>query len=184
MTAVKAFLHFVWVAACLLANAADAHEGHDDATPGIPAVLDGGAPRVEANSDLFEIVAVIDSGVMTVYLDRYATNDPIVNAKIDVEIGAAKGVAQPNADGTYTFKDPLLSRPAQLPVTFAIAAGSEGDLLTAEVVIADPDTPNAHASSAYPWKMWLWTVGGLIPISMIASRLWLRRRQRNMEIVK
>ena len=184
MTAVRTLLHCAWIAACLLANAANAHEGHDDAAPGMPAVLDGGAPRVEANSDLFEIVAVIESGVMTLYLDRYATNEPITNAAIDVEIGAAKGVAEPNADGTYTFKDPLLARPAQLPVTFAIAAGSEGDLLTAEVVIADPNTPNSHASSAYPWKLWLWTVGGLIPISMIASRLWLRRRRRNKEITK
>jgi hypothetical protein len=184
MIAVRGLLHFAWVAACLLAIAAHAHEGHDDAAPGIPAVLDGRAPRVEASSELFEIVAVIDSGVMTLYLDRYATNAPIADATIDVEIGAVKGVAQPNTDGTYTFKDPLLARPAQVPVTFAIAAGSEGDLLTAEVVIADPNVSNAHASPAYPWKSWLWIVGGLIPISMIASGVWLRRHHRNMEIAK
>lgn len=182
MTVIRALLHCAWVAISLLAFAAHAHEGHDDATPGVSAAIAGGVPRVAANSDLFEIVGVVDNGVMTLFLDRYATNEPIANAKIDIEIGAVKGAAQPNADGTYTFKHPLLVQPAQLPITFAIAAASDSDLLTAEVVIPDPNALTTHAAPAALWKSWWWIGGGLLLLSLIAGAWWLHHRQHNPEL--
>ncbi|MEP7181252.1 MAG: hypothetical protein ABI886_03580 [Betaproteobacteria bacterium] len=181
MTVVRVLLHCAWVALSLLAFAAYAHEGHDDSTPGVPAAIAGGVPRVEANSDLFEIVGVIDNGTMTLFLDRYSTNEPIANAKIDVEIGSVNGVAQQNVDGTYTFKHALLVQPAQLPITFAIAAVGESDLLTAAVVIPDLTADGAHSTAAPQWKWWWWVAGGLHLLGMIALAWLLLRRHRAKE---
>ncbi len=184
MTAVRALLFSAWVATSLLASAARAHEGHDDAASPMPMAPGGGIPRVEAYSDLFEIVGVVNNGVMTLFLDRYATNDPITNAKIDIELGAAKGSAQPNPDGTYTFKHAALSQPAQLPVTFAIAVGSDADLLTAELVIVDPNAGSAHSTATPLWKSWWWAAGGLLLLGMISVAWLLRRRQLGRESAK
>lgn len=76
---------------------ADAGHDHGDA----PAVAAGTAlPRVTSHSDLFELVGVVDRGEMTIFLDRYATNEPVKDATIDIEIGNIKGVATVQADGS------------------------------------------------------------------------------------
>ena len=58
-----------------------AEEGHDH---GNEAAVEQGAasPRFEAHSDLFELVGIAENGQLTVYLDRYAPNEPVVDAKV------------------------------------------------------------------------------------------------------
>ena len=71
---------------------ARAGPGHDHGDA--PAAAAGSAsPRVSAHSDVFKLVGVVDKGQMTIYLDRYATNEPVTDAKIEVETGSVKGVA-------------------------------------------------------------------------------------------
>ena len=88
---------------------ADAGHDHGDA----PAVAAGTTlPRVTSHSDLFELVGVVDKGEMTIFLDRYATNEPVKDAKIEIEIGNIKGIAAVQADGSYLFKNDVLASPA------------------------------------------------------------------------
>jgi hypothetical protein len=177
MTAIRVILFSAYVATSLLPNAARAHEGHDDAVPSASGTPGANVPRIEAQSDLFEIVGVVQNGVMTLFLDRYATNEPVVGAKIDVEAGSVKGAAQANQDGTYTFNNAALTHPGQLPVTFTIAAGSDSDLLAGELVIADPVADKAHANDDPLWKRWWWAGGALLLLTGIAIA-WLSRRRR------
>jgi cobalt-zinc-cadmium efflux system membrane fusion protein len=66
----------VWLAVSSLAGPAWAHEGHDhDAPP--PPVSKSIAPRGEAVSDAFELTAIPRDGKITLYLDRFRTNDPV-----------------------------------------------------------------------------------------------------------
>ena len=143
---------------CLSAGLAFAGPGRDH---GDAASAAGGtaSPRIAAHSDLFELVGIVENGQMTVYLDRYASNEPIANAKIEFESGAQKGVAQPQADGTYLIKFDALAKPGQLSFSFTIAAGTETDLLTGDLEIGDHHEDDHHeddhAETERPWWHWL-----------------------------
>ncbi len=177
MTAIRAILFFAYVTTNLLPGAARADAGHDHAAPAASGSPGASVPRLEAQSDLFEIVGVVQNGAMTLFLDRYATNDPVVGAKIDVEAGSIKGAAQANPDGTYTFKHAVLTQPGQLPVTFAIAAGADNDLLAGELLIADSAAPKAAANDDPLRKRWWWVAGALFLFAGIVIALWLRRQR-------
>ena len=61
------------------------HEGHSHgAEPAPPAAA---APRAEAQSDLFEIVAVLGPDRrLWLYLDRHATSEPVDGATVQVTL--------------------------------------------------------------------------------------------------
>jgi hypothetical protein len=177
MTAIRIFLFSLCIASSLSPTAARADAGHDHAAP----VASGGAgtsvPRVEARSDLFEIVGVVDGGAMKIFLDRYATNEPVPNAKIDIEAGPLKGAAEPKPDGTYAFKHAELTRPGLFPVTFTIVAGGDSDLLVGELVIADPNAATAQANDDPLRKRWWWVAGALFLLAGITTAWWSRRKR-------
>jgi hypothetical protein len=177
MTAIRVILFFAYVATSLLPSAARADAGHDHAAPAASGSPVANVPRVEAQSDLFEIVGVVQNGAMTLFLDRFATNDPVVGAKIDIEAGSVKGAAQANPDGTYTFNHAALTQAGQLPVTFAIVAGSDSDLLAGELVIADSAAAKVPASDDPLRKRWWWVAGALLLLAGIVIT-WRLRRQR------
>ena len=156
---------------CTAIAPALAGEGHNhDAAP---AGAEGQAsPRVQAHSDLFELVGVVEKGQMTVYLDRYATNEPVPNAKIEYEAGSNKGVAAPQPDGTYVVKFDALSKPGELPFSFTVSAGSDTDLLAAELHIEDPHAGETEA--ARPWARW--AAYGAAALALAAAALFARRK--------
>jgi hypothetical protein len=137
------------VSAISTVAAQDGH-GHDHDKP---AAAGTASPRVEAHSDLFELVGIVDKGQMTVYLDRYATNEPVLGAKLEYESGTNKGVAAPQADGTYLIKFDALAKPGELPFAFTVSAGSDTDLLAGDLALSDPhDHANEGTRS---WLQWL-----------------------------
>lgn len=164
-----------WLAMLVVAIGVHAHEGHDDTAS--PPISVGGAPRVEASSDLFEVVGVVDRGTMTIFVDRYATNEPVIDAKIDIDAGTAKGMAQASRDGTYTFAHAALAQPGTLPVTFTVASGADTDLLTGELVIVDANAPDSRTQTTPAWKATAWIAGSLILVGIVTALWWFRRRQ-------
>src|SRR4029453_9481812 len=78
------------VVAALLASpapVAQAHEGHDHG----PAEVATGpvAPRVSAHSDVYELIGILGGDRFFIYLDRFASNEPVTTADIAVTIGDA-----------------------------------------------------------------------------------------------
>ena len=175
MTAIRVILLSACMAISLQPVPARAHEGHDDAAPSASSMSGANVPRVEAQSDQFEIVGMVQNGVMTLFLDRFATNEPVIGAKIDIEGGPLKGTAQTNPDGTYTFKHAALTQLGQLPLTFTVTAGRDSDLLTGDLVIGDASAANVHANTDSSWRRWWWAAGGLAVLTGIAIA-WLSRR--------
>jgi hypothetical protein len=177
MKRIRAVLLFIFIAASLPSIAARADAGHDHAAPAASGAAGVGIPRLEAQSDLFEIVGVVEGDGMKIFLDRYATNEPVSNATIDIEAGSMKGSAQANPDGTYTFKDAALTRPGVFPVTFTIISGSDSDLLAGELVIADPAASKPRANDAPLRQVWPWVAGVLLLLAGIAVAWWSRRKR-------
>ena len=161
----------------LLTPAVWASPGHDHGDA--PAASVGTAsPRVTSHSDLFELVGVVEKGEMTIFLDRYATNEPVKDAKIDVEIGNIKGVAAVQPDGSYLFKNDVLAKPGELAVSFTVMAGKDADLLAGDLKIGSPVDDHAHDAADKPWMRWAAYAGGALLLIVIAAAV-LRRRKRS-----
>ena len=155
---------------------ASAGEGHDHGDAA-PVATGTGSPRVSSHSDLFELVGIVDAGAMTIYLDRYATNEPVTGATIEVEAGAAKGVATPQADGTYRFEHAAFKEATTLAVSFTVVAGADSDLLAGDLVLADEHAGHDHDHAARPWLSWAAYAGGVLALLVVAAAV--QRRKRN-----
>lgn len=144
-----------------------------------PAAAAGHAsPRMEAHSDLFELVGVVDKGQMTIYLDRYATNEPVLGARIEFESGPNKGAAIAQADGTYLIKFDALSQPGELPFAFTVSAGADTDLLAGEL-----DLKAAHEDHADAGRPWLrWTAYGIAGVLSLALVVFLARKYNSARV--
>lgn len=131
--------------ASLLSATAAAHEGHDHGAPAA-AVSAAGKPRLALHSDAYELVGVLRGGRLTLFLDRYASNEPVVDARIAVTIaGGAEVEATPTPDGTYVLASDQLAGAGPLELVVAITYPGGDDLL-----IGTLDRPAASAGPAVP----------------------------------
>lgn len=128
-----------------------AHGPNGEHLDGPPAAVAAGLaqPRFEAHSELFEIVGRIEASQLQLYLSRYETNEAVLKAQVEVELGATRAPALFDAEaGSYVLSDkPLLAalaKPGRHALVFTIAAGAETDLLDASLVVA------AHGEEAAP----------------------------------
>lgn len=138
------------------------------------------SPRVSNHSDLFELVGVVENSEMKIYLDRYASNEPVTDAKIEVEAGTAKGTAAPLADGSYSFKHELLGKAGTLSVSFVITAGQDTDLLGGDLVIADPQAGDGHLDANRPVLRWAAYAGAALLLATLAAAAWRQRRRQGL----
>ena len=63
---------------------ASAHEGHDEGPPAAGATPS--VPRLATASEAYELVATVNGGRLTIYLDRFKDNSPVIDANISVLI--------------------------------------------------------------------------------------------------
>jgi membrane fusion protein, heavy metal efflux system len=158
-----------------------AGEGHDHGDA--PAAAIGAtAPRVTSHSDLFELVGMVEGNALKIYLDHYATNAPVTDAKIEVEVGNIKGLATAQADSSYSFKSDVFAKPGELAVSFTVMAGKDTDLLAGELKIGKPADDHAHDHAhdpkAKPWLRWAAYASGALVLAVVAA-VALRRRKRS-----
>ncbi len=169
----------IFVAIAMFLTAAFAGEGHDHGDAA-PAATGTGSPRVSSHSDLFELVGIVDAGAMTIYLDRHATNEPVTGAKVEVEAGAAKGVATPQADGTYRFEHPVFKEAAALAVSFTVLAGLETDLLAGDLTLKESHGGHDDEHAARPWRRWAaYAAAGLALLAVAATLMRRKYNQRS-----
>jgi len=111
------------------------HEGHSHGDE--PAPPAAAAPRAEAHSELFEIVAVLGPDRrLWLYLDRHATAEPIDGATVQVTLdGEDLGAATRAGEAIYVLANPALERPGPRNLVFTITAGEDMDLLPATLEI-------------------------------------------------
>lgn len=166
-----------WFARCLLVLALspvtvfadEGHGGHGAPAAPPPAAL---APRVEAASEGFELVGILEGGKLILYLDRFATNQPVTDASIEIESGAFKATAQPSPEGVYSIDAAALTKPGQYPLVFTIRVAGDADLLSGTLGVPPP--PEV-LSQPRAWTEWLvWIAGALAALAGVA---WLLRRR-------
>jgi hypothetical protein len=160
-----------------LPPAARAGEGHDhgDAAPaaGGPAL-----PRFAASSEVFELVGVLDGKRLSLYLDRAADNQPVGNARIELEIGGARFEAAPHGQDEYEVE--LASAPPAgvLPVTATVTVGNEADLLAGELDLHAGETAAQARPARAAYAAWGAGALSMAALAFAARRVAASRRAR------
>lgn len=145
------------LAVLTLASPVRGHEGHDHGAPH-PAVSAQTAPRAEAQSALFELVAVARGPSLEIHLDRFDTNEPVVGATIEVETPAGPATAVIEGD-VYRLDAAWAGEPGTYDLIATVTSGTDIDFLTATLTIPEPAAPIVAASSG-------WLVGSALATEM------------------
>jgi membrane fusion protein, heavy metal efflux system len=106
-----------------------AHDGHDHGAPPTH-VSTTIAPRIDASSTLFEFIGVFREGKLTLYLDRFITNEPVRDAEIEVETPKGAVKASPNPDGTYYLDASFAAKGEKHDLIFTVTSAGDIDVLS------------------------------------------------------
>jgi hypothetical protein len=147
-----------------------------------PAAGSGAAllPRLQAQSEAFELVAELKGGELVVFVDRYATNEPVLEARLEVESSAHKALAVFRPErGDYAATGAgllaALAAPGEHPLVFTLTAGAESDLLDGTLIVAAADHGHGH-SHAVEYA----AIGGAVVLALLVGGavLWRWRHRR------
>ncbi|QCO16924.1 HlyD family efflux transporter periplasmic adaptor subunit (plasmid) [Azospirillum brasilense] len=131
-----------------------AHEGHAHGGEEPRPVVTTAAPTLETSSSDFELVAVAQGKTLLVHLDRFATNEPVNGATVEVSADGEAATASPvsGEEGVYRLDPSWLSKPGSHEVTVSITAADAADLLIGTLEIpagaAEAQTEGAQGVSA------------------------------------
>ena len=133
-----------------------AHEGEDhseDAKAG--AATSSAAPatsgRFFAQAGGLELVAAAEGHDLTVWIDQWADNAPVTNARVSVTIDGRSVEARP-INGTYILDAPTLDAPGPHRVSFAVTRGSMEQTMAGTLTVAAAPG-EAETGGAIPWRM-------------------------------
>lgn len=140
-------LAWALVAPFVCPSVAQAHGDHNAPAAGaaVPST-----PRFATESEAFELVGVLESGTtLRLWLDRWADNAPVRDARIELEIGSTKVTAAPAPDGNgYVATLPAALADGVHPVTATVIASGESDLLAAEIDVHAPTTSSGSPDAS------------------------------------
>lgn len=170
----KFFLQvFIFLVCALPAWAGgDSSDGHTHAAAE-PVVAAAMSPRATATSDEFEVVAVLEGRKLVLMVDRFASNEPVEKASVEVEGAGLKGVASEIAPGTYAM-DVATIPPGRHPLTITIEAGELTDLLSVTLDTSHVTVTEAHVHGRHEWLVW----GAAALLLIVAGALIILRRRK------
>ncbi|MBY0240905.1 MAG: hypothetical protein K2X55_16455 [Burkholderiaceae bacterium] len=145
----------------------------------------GSAPRVETFTELFELVGHLSGGELSILIDRYDTNEPVLNGKLEVQYQKLKAPATFHSDiGDYAVDDPAmlaaLSKPGKHPLLFTFTAGEESDLIEGTLEVPQAAGHDHHdAPYRQRWALTLSVIAALTAIGAVLVRR--RASQRSLK---
>lgn len=177
--------------AALLSLAVQAHEGDDHgAASGAASHSTLAEPRFVAESEAFELVGTLEGTRLVLWLDRWADNTPVRDARIELEVGGTKVEVRPRADDPgYEAQLPAPLPEGVHPVSAVIHVGNASDLVAGELDVhgaAQPPAASGAAArgAAARWSRPTqgvsqpWGAGAALLASAILAFAFLRRRAR------
>ena len=154
-----------------------AHEGEDhseEAKAEAAAVSASPATtgRFTAQAGGLEVVAAAQGHDLTIWIDQWADNAPITNARVNVTVDGRSIEAQP-IDGTYILDAPTLDAPGPHRLSFAVSRGDAKQTMTGTLNVAAA-APAADGGGV-PWRTVLLV---LLAAGVVAGALLLWRARR------
>lgn len=140
-----------------------------------------GLPRIEAHSEQFEIVGRLAASGLVLYVSRYETNEAVLGAQLDVELGNLKARAAFEAEpGSYRLSDKklldALNQPGNHSLVFTVTAGADSDLLDGTLAVAAHDDHDPAEGSGNGLRRGAAVVAGAVLLAGLAAVLLRRRR--------
>lgn len=171
-----------WAAACLLAVPALAVFAHGDEPHGDAPHADAAveaSPRFETVTESFELVGRLQNAVLTLFINRFETNEPVLQAKVELESGDLKALATFQAQsGAYVVTDPkfvaALSQPGSHPLVVTLTAGQDADLMEATLTQAAP----VDVAPAGLKRTTLMLLAGGVGVAVVGVAVWRTRQRR------
>ena len=170
----------VWVLALLVSLLPLVAFAHGDEDHGDKAKATLGAPatsgqRLELKSPDVELLGLLQDGKLTLYADRYATNEPILNAKIELESNGRKLQMLAAKDGTYTGAADWLKQPGKHEIVVSVEANGLEDLLIGTLQVSGLK-PKVHGHSWLTYGKW--AAGGVAALiaPLVLFKLIRRRK--------
>jgi membrane fusion protein, heavy metal efflux system len=111
-----------------------AHDGHDHGAP-LPPVSSTIAPRADASSTDFEIVAIARGDKLSIFLDTFRENQPVDGAVIEIDAAGSILTPKPDGTGAYVVTAPVLAKPGTHDLAITVSANGIVDVLTATLEI-------------------------------------------------
>ena len=156
-------------ASALLVTLAVAGDGHDHGEAK-PTAAGPSSSRFTAQSDLFEAVGILGKDELVVYIDRAASNEPVVNATVALESTGVKleGTFEPNL-GEYHFDAKPFAKANVYAITLTIKAGANSDLLTGELDVHDvaAGSTTAAGTHSHGWQRAAQLGGGGLVVALL-----------------
>lgn len=138
-------------------------------------------PRVETFTEAFELVGQLSGGELSIMVDRYETNEPVLNGQLEVQYKDLKAKAKFHADlGDYSIDDARFLKAISVPgahaLLFTFVAGDESDLLEATLKVdAIADEHGHDRLLDQPWFIALVVIAVLLAAALIARLRRLRK---------
>lgn len=125
---------------------------HLDA-PGTGSTVNDATPRTETFTENFELVARLYSTELSVLVDDYKTNVPVLNATLQLQVADLTSQATFHEDaGDYAFDDPallaLLQKPGDRELIFTLSTPTQSDLLLA--TLKSTGAATEHVEHGHP----------------------------------
>lgn len=147
-----------------------AGDGHDHGDA--PAPMSGPAlPRFSAVSELFELVGVVDGKEITLFLDRFADNSPVKDAKLELQFDGTTIPVESHAEGEFEATLPRALEPGVVSVTATVFAGGETDLLGGELHLHDESAAHEEPEVG-TWRRYApWLGAGIVALGLVGWKL-------------
>ncbi|RBA23664.1 hypothetical protein [Herminiimonas fonticola] len=170
-------LYFLLTASAIAAPGAHGPDGEHLDGAGGHVHRDAG-PRVETFTESFELVGRLQADELSILIDRYETNEPVLNAKLEVDLNGLKALAKFHADhGDYAVDEEhmlkALAKPGKHALIFTLTAGNESDLLEGTLIVSDEVKTEDH--SHFPWG---WSVVALFVVAVLLFAIIRFRRRK------
>ncbi|MBN9460725.1 MAG: hypothetical protein J0H00_05800 [Burkholderiales bacterium] len=168
--------------AIFLAAAAHAHGDEDHGSPASgaapPVAARAAAARAGTATDSLELVALLEGERLTLFLDDFATNAPVVDAQVELASGATMRAAVQVAPGTYALDAGDLATPGSHSLAVSVETGEMSDLLAVQLEVAAPAAPLARAANGTGVPL-AWAGAGVLLLA--GGAIALRRRKSGGE---
>lgn len=157
-------------------------DGEHLSPTGTTATGGASAPQMETQTETFELVAQLQGGELAVFINLFQTNAPVLGAKVEVESGALKAVAQfQDNTGSYVVTDAALLQALQAPgehaLVITVLAEAGADLLTGTLPVPALAPAHDHAHDLVHLLTEV-AVIGLAVLLLLGAGFWLARRYR------
>lgn len=158
-----------------------AHGDEDHSTPAATAVS-ATLPRIGETTEDFELVAVLEGSRLLIYVDRSASNEPVAQARLEVDGSGSTAGAAEVEPGVYALNLAQPLAPGAHALTFTIQTAGQSDLVTGTLDVPVAADASPHESAAIPgtktMAVWPWLAGGATLLTLIVIWRSVRRRHR------